>query len=135
MKHELHEILLPVLVAVLVARPGHVLLGEEVVVGVLLLPLLLLPLLGDARLLLFLFCYSSDTRAPPDGTGREMKIGLTLASRAACSFLRSSRRWSSFSCFRSGCFSTLVLLSRLMIGFSRCGTSILLTCRRSMCWI
>lgn len=71
MKHELHEILLPVLVAVLVARPGHVLLGEEVVVGVLLLPLLLLPLLGDARLLLFLFCYSSDTRAPPDGDNED----------------------------------------------------------------
>jgi len=57
---------------------------------------------------------------------------LTLASCAAWSFLRSSRRWSSFSCFRSGYFSTLVLLSRLTMGFSRWGTSIFLTCARLM---
>jgi hypothetical protein len=50
----LHEIVLPVFVAVLVARGLHVLLGEEVVVGVVLLPLLFLALLCDPGFLLFL---------------------------------------------------------------------------------
>jgi hypothetical protein len=50
----LHEIVLPVLVPVLVAGRGHVLLGKDVVVGVVLLPLLLLALLGDAGFFLFL---------------------------------------------------------------------------------
>lgn len=43
--HPSHEVVLPVLGAVLVARRSHVLLGEELVVGVVLLPLLFLPLL------------------------------------------------------------------------------------------
>ena len=50
----LHELILPVGVPVLVAGRGHVLLCEDVVVGMVLLPLLLLALLGDAGLLLFL---------------------------------------------------------------------------------
>lgn len=51
----LHEVLLPVLVAVLIARRRHVILVKQVVVRVLLLPLLLLSLLGYARLFLFLY--------------------------------------------------------------------------------
>jgi hypothetical protein len=51
-QEKLHEIILPILIPVLVARADHVLLGEELVVGVILLPLLLLPLLGDAGFLL-----------------------------------------------------------------------------------
>lgn len=54
---------------------------------------------------------------------------LTLFSWAAWSRLRRSLRRSSRSCFRSGLTSTFVLLRRLTIGFSRCGTRILLTCR------
>lgn len=52
----------------------------------------------------------------------------TRCCRDACSFLRSSLNRSSFSCLRSGFFSTLVLLRRFTIAFSRCGTRILLTC-------
>lgn len=46
----LHEIIFPVLIAVLVARRFHVLLGEDVIVRVVLLPLLLLTLFGDTGL-------------------------------------------------------------------------------------
>lgn len=45
MRSKLHEVVLPVLITVLVARIRHVVLGEELVVGMVLLPLLLLPLL------------------------------------------------------------------------------------------
>lgn len=54
--HELHEVVLPGLVPVLVACARQVLVGEEVVVGVGLLVLFLLALLGDAGFLLFLLC-------------------------------------------------------------------------------
>ena len=50
----LHEIVLPVFRPVLVASGLHVLLSEDVVVGVILLPLLLLALLSDAGLLFLL---------------------------------------------------------------------------------
>lgn len=123
----LHEVVFPVLVPVLVAGRRHVLLGEDIVVGVVLLPLLLLALLGDAG---FFFSLQAQPVRTADGRGRA-GMDFTLASCAAWSFLRSSRRWSSFSCLRSGYFSTFVLLRRLTMGFSRWGTSILLTWGKS----
>ena len=43
--HALHEVVLPVLISLLVASPYHVLLCEQLLIGVVLLPLLLLSLL------------------------------------------------------------------------------------------
>lgn len=53
-ENKLHEIVFPVLIPGLIVRGLHVLLGEQVVVRVVLLPLLLLALLGYPGLLLFL---------------------------------------------------------------------------------
>lgn len=47
-----HEIILPILRTILVTRPLHILLGEDIVIRMVLLPLLLLPLLHHPRLLL-----------------------------------------------------------------------------------
>jgi len=55
---------------------------------------------------------------------------VVARSRNRSSFCRSSR-----SCRKSGCFSTLVLLSRLTIGFSRCTTCIRLTYHEVSCEI
>jgi len=51
---ESHKVVLPVGGAVLVARSGEVVLGEDVVVGMVFLELFLLALLGYARFFLFL---------------------------------------------------------------------------------
>jgi hypothetical protein len=51
---KLHEVVLPLIAPILVAGRGHVLLREEIIVGMLLLPLLLLSLLCRFGLLLFL---------------------------------------------------------------------------------
>jgi hypothetical protein len=50
----LHKVILPVLIAVLVTRSGHIILCEDIIVGMVLLPLLLLPLLSLPSLLLLL---------------------------------------------------------------------------------
>jgi hypothetical protein len=50
----LHKVIFPILVAMLVAGGVHVLLGEYVVVGMILLPLFFLPLLGLPGLFLSL---------------------------------------------------------------------------------
>lgn len=52
---KLHKVILPIRVAVLVARGGEVVLGEDVVVGVVLLPLLFLVLLGFSGFFFSLF--------------------------------------------------------------------------------
>jgi len=52
---KLHEIVLPVLISLLVARGDHVLLGKHLVVGMVLLPFLFLAFLGDAGFFFFLF--------------------------------------------------------------------------------
>ena len=51
----------------------------------------------------------------------------TLACRAPWSRFLNSARLASRSSLRSGNFSTLVLLRRLTIGFSRCSTCMRLT--------
>lgn len=58
----LHEVVLPVLASVLVAGGLEVLLAEQLVVGMVLLPLLLLALLRDAGVLLVLGCTSVSQR-------------------------------------------------------------------------
>lgn len=69
-----------------------------------------------------------EVQRSPGRRGRGKKIRQhTLACCVAWSCLRRSRSRSSFSCFRLGCFSTLVLLSRLTMGFSRWRTSTFLT--------
>lgn len=50
----LHEVIFPVGGPVLVAAASHVLLGKDIIVGMILLPLLLLPLLSLSLLFLFL---------------------------------------------------------------------------------
>jgi hypothetical protein len=55
------------------------------------------------------------------------KKTLTLACWAPWSLFLSSRSLCSFSSLRSGNFSTLVLLRRLTMGFSRVVTCIRLT--------
>lgn len=60
---------------------------------------------------------------------------LTRNCWAAWSFLRSSLSRSSFSCRRSGCFSSLVLLRRLTMTLSRWGITRRLTCAMSVGFI
>lgn len=50
----LHEVVFPVFITFLVTRASHLILSEKVVIGVILLPLLLLPLLGLLCLLFLL---------------------------------------------------------------------------------
>jgi hypothetical protein len=64
-----HEIVLPILAAVLVAGCLHVVLVEEIIVRMVFLPLLLLALLGDTGLLLSLRRTSQSVRFPRAGLG------------------------------------------------------------------
>lgn len=120
----LHEVIFPVFIAILVTGPGHVILGKHLVIGVILLPLLLLPLLRHPSFFLFLLHISSKLRL---SVFLRRFVELTLCWCKAWSRFLSSLSLSSFSCLRSGVLSSLVLFKRLTIGFSRWGIRIFLT--------
>ena len=120
----LHEVVQEVFVSILVARHLHLVLGEHVVVHVLLPPLELLSFLGQFGVCLFLLkaivvSITIHTHAIRMTMCFPMEYRPTFSCCAIRSTFLNSLSRSSFSCLKSGCFSTLVLFKRLTIAFSR----------------
>ena len=115
----LHEVVKEVLISVLVAGHLHLIFSEHVVVHVVLLPLEPLSFLGQFGIFLLLQSSSVPRSTCMPFKGFFRKPQPTFSCCAMRSIFLNSLSLSSFSCLKSGCFSTLVLFKRLTIAFSR----------------